>query len=419
MPEPTEPAVTLYEIKGREIFATGTWHGDKYVEEDLDAMCEAFEKVGFKPPLKLGHSDKQHLLRQSGLPAAGWVDKIYRKGEKLLADFSSIPKQVYDLITRKAYDRVSSEIYWDYTTEGKKFPRVLRAVALLGAEIPEVTTLDSISALFYDDKGQGYKVISMEESKPKGEGKAKNMMYEVAAGFCPSLGGEECVCAQCLSAYSCMALQVGGGGCGMMNCGQCICNACPHEDKRVIGQPEYEKEEQMEKKEEVKEVVKEVVKEEAKVIVATAPDTSSAKIVEFEKKVTELQQALETERKTLETERNTRRREIVVAKVGKFVEQARISPAQSPLVESLYLAGTEEPIVVKFSDGEKNMSRDEAMDKFIELQPQFIAGKEVTLKGTPADDIDTRIKEYCKTNGLNYSGDGYVKALQGLGLKEV
>jgi hypothetical protein len=74
----------------------------------------------------------------------GWVERLYIRGEKLLADFSYIPKEIFKLIKAKAYRKVSCEIYWNLDVNGNKYPRVLGAIALLGAETPGVLNLRDI-----------------------------------------------------------------------------------------------------------------------------------------------------------------------------------------------------------------------------------------------------------------------------------
>jgi hypothetical protein len=135
------------EVKGVEIFATGTWHGDEYTEKDLDSMIESFSDKGFEAPVKLGHNKEQE---KDGQPAFGWIGKIYREGKKLLADFTDVPNKVAEAIKNKQYRQVSSEIIWNYK-EG--MPRVLRAVALLGADIPEVKGLEPLekAEIVFDD----------------------------------------------------------------------------------------------------------------------------------------------------------------------------------------------------------------------------------------------------------------------------
>ena len=87
------------------------------------------------------------------MPALGWVTNLRRMGKQLVADFRDVPRAIYDLIKRKAYNRVSAEVYWDYEDAGRKLPRVLKAVALLGAEIPAVTSLAALESL-YDTSGK-------------------------------------------------------------------------------------------------------------------------------------------------------------------------------------------------------------------------------------------------------------------------
>ena len=171
-----------FNLNGVEIFSTGIWNGDRYSEKDLDAMIENFDDVGFEPPVKLGHNEEQSEL-QDGQPALGYISKIYKVGSKLVADFKELPKKVYDAIKRGNYKRVSSEIYWNYKANGSTFNRVLKAVALLGADIPAVTNLESIEGL-YSNMGTGeikyhyngkeseimeekHDTISMDEHKEK------------------------------------------------------------------------------------------------------------------------------------------------------------------------------------------------------------------------------------------------------------
>lgn len=160
-------------IEGVEIFAAGTWNGDIYTEEDLDKMVLAFAKTKdkIKPFLKLGHNEMQSMLEADGLPAAGWVQNLRKVGTKLVADFVGVPKAIYELIKAGSYRTVSSEIYWNFGLDGEKYPYLLKAVALLGADIPAVSTLKDIMSLYakgepalaYDAKGievKTYEVIT-------------------------------------------------------------------------------------------------------------------------------------------------------------------------------------------------------------------------------------------------------------------
>jgi len=145
---------TTFNLEGVEIFSTGVWNGDKYTQEDLDNMVNNFSETGFQPPLKLGHNEEQPEMLD-GEPALGFVDRIYTEGNKLLANFSSLPKKVYEAIKRGNYKRVSSEIYWNFKNNGQVLDRVLKAVALLGSEIPAVTNLEAIEGLYAKAVGEG------------------------------------------------------------------------------------------------------------------------------------------------------------------------------------------------------------------------------------------------------------------------
>lgn len=168
-----------YQINGVEIFSTGKWNGDEYTKEDLQEMVNAFEenKQGARPYIKLGHDKKQKLIQSDGMPAVGWVERVYVQGEKLCADFVDIPKKVYDLIKTKAYRKVSSEIFWNIKIGEKTYKRMLAAVALLGADTPGVMNLNDILSMYnlkdsYEKLGLGNELdIMIYESnlEKKGE----------------------------------------------------------------------------------------------------------------------------------------------------------------------------------------------------------------------------------------------------------
>lgn len=159
----------MYSINGVEIFSVGKWNGDNYTLEDLQEIVKAFEEnSNFKPYLKLGHDSKQKLLQEDGLPAAGWINRIYVQGNKLVADFVDIPRKIYDLIKVKAYRKVSSEIFWNITIGEKKYKRMLAAVALLGADTPGVMNLKDILSMYKQLENNYEKIGSGDELDLKG-----------------------------------------------------------------------------------------------------------------------------------------------------------------------------------------------------------------------------------------------------------
>jgi len=168
------------DIENVEILAVGKWNGvpstKEYTKKDLDEIVRSFkalssdEKLNYEPPLKLGHDEHQKLLQKDGYPAAGWVKALKRIGNKLVASFGEVPKKIGDIIKAGGYKKVSSEIYHDYAMGDYKFPVVLKAVALLGGDIPAVKTIADIQAQYSQEDGVdvviyefGEQSVSLEE----------------------------------------------------------------------------------------------------------------------------------------------------------------------------------------------------------------------------------------------------------------
>lgn len=141
------------DLRGVEIFSSGTWNGDAYSESDLDAMVSAFHSLGVRPPVKLGHDEAQKWFGQKdGAPALGWVANLRRFGTKLVGDLVDVPDALHEMITSKRYRTKSAEVYWNYKDgEGRIWPRVLRAVALLGADLPAVSNLQDLQMALMAD----------------------------------------------------------------------------------------------------------------------------------------------------------------------------------------------------------------------------------------------------------------------------
>lgn len=148
-----------FQLEGVEIFAAGKHNGDTYTEQDLDDMVAAAKELDFEPAVKAGHD------KRPGAPALGWVRNLRRDGTKLLADFMEMPEVVYNAIKDKLYNRVSAEVYWNFERAGKKFNKALKAVALLGEEVPGVANLKPLHTLF--DAGELEVHYSAEQSIQK------------------------------------------------------------------------------------------------------------------------------------------------------------------------------------------------------------------------------------------------------------
>lgn len=134
-------------LYGAEIFAVGTWNGNTFTSQDLDAITTAFDALGLsgRIPLKFGHNSDQPLT--DGQPALGWVSRVYRQGDKLLADFIDMPTSIYEMVRAGMYKFVSIELLKNVKADTRTIPWVLDAVALLGADQPAVGTLKDLQSL--------------------------------------------------------------------------------------------------------------------------------------------------------------------------------------------------------------------------------------------------------------------------------
>lgn len=113
-------------------------------------MVDAFKmnQDGFRPHLKLGHNKEQALLAADGLPAAGWIGDVFRRGDKLLANFIDIPDKIFKILEGKVFRKVSAEIFFDVKIGDTFHKHMLGAVALLGADNPGVMNLSDILSQF-------------------------------------------------------------------------------------------------------------------------------------------------------------------------------------------------------------------------------------------------------------------------------
>jgi len=166
-----ESTLETVDIDDVEILAVGKWKGSKEVnitKDAIPAFVSSFNelttnpKLNYEPPVKLGHDENQKLLQADGYPAAGWISSLKAKGDILVASFKSVPKKLGGLIKAGAYKKVSAEFYQDYEIGGKKYPWVLRAVSLLGADVPAVKTIADIQAL-YSEQNEPEPVIIFTE----------------------------------------------------------------------------------------------------------------------------------------------------------------------------------------------------------------------------------------------------------------
>jgi hypothetical protein len=169
------------DLIGAEIFATGKWNNLEFTDKDIDEIIANFDSLHdiHKVPLKLGHNDEQNV--SDGQPALGWVQRVYKKGNKLLADFVDMPKTIHEAIKNRLYRSVSVELLFNVDHKGTKYNHVLDAVAILGADHPAVNTLADLDVLLASQSGMfsgGRRVIFETSVGKRKSTKEENEMDE-------------------------------------------------------------------------------------------------------------------------------------------------------------------------------------------------------------------------------------------------
>src|SRR5262249_55210773 len=97
------------------ILATGVHDGRRFTSADLDRIVENHAK--------LAHAVRPALAgvvvagQADGHPALGWVEKLHRAGDRLVASLSGVPSRVRDILERRAFASVSVELFpqWQRT----------------------------------------------------------------------------------------------------------------------------------------------------------------------------------------------------------------------------------------------------------------------------------------------------------------
>ncbi|HEY5132116.1 MAG TPA: hypothetical protein VII85_00365 [Candidatus Krumholzibacteriaceae bacterium] len=150
----------LYKVEGIPIFEAGVWKGGKlnYPMERLQQIVESYAELKGRivPYIFLGHGP-DGTQKHTGQPNVGRLENVRLQGNRIVADLAALPKQIYEMLKRGAYNRWSVEIAKDWldTLKGKTHERLLTGMALLGTEQPAVNTLPvgiaDYSALYYSE----------------------------------------------------------------------------------------------------------------------------------------------------------------------------------------------------------------------------------------------------------------------------
>jgi len=164
MPDPKKKTkLETADLDGQEIFATGEYTSaggvkQKYTAADLNGMADAANEMGdrLSAKVKLGHNSKQELAKlegifgKDGIPAFGWMRNFRVAGEKLICDMKQVPAKLAGLIKAGAFKYVSLEIAKNFKDEatGKLYKLLPVGIAILGKEMPALSNLNELAALY-------------------------------------------------------------------------------------------------------------------------------------------------------------------------------------------------------------------------------------------------------------------------------
>ena len=359
----------LQKIENVEIFRVGVWNGDKYTRKDLDDMVEAFKGVGFRPPIKLGHAEKP------GGPAFGWIENIHRIGDRLIANFMDVPSKLVDAIKSRAFDTVSAEIFWDLSRNGKKFRRVLKAVALLGAETPGVSNLAPLRTVVNSIPESEFDQLYAYAHRPEewNMDKIETLTTEIT---------------------------------------ELTQKLAEAEEARVSAEAEAEKAKDTKEADEF--TVKPKDSEEAKAAIEAALVKVNEQLVTVTKEKDEKVANLEAEVKRLSEEAAVAKEEKRLDKIKQKVGECKL-PVVRKHIEALYDVATKSETVVKFTqdDKEADLKAEEVVDALVETLNGYTAKlfKELGTANTeerlddvvdPSVEIDKLARKYAADNKVEY-----------------
>ena len=120
-------------MKAFEIFRTGKHTSDKgitneYTNEDLDKIASNYNPQEHEAPIVIGHP-------KTNAPAYGWIEKLQRVGNKLIAFPKQLNNEFEELVKSGAFKKRSISITPDFK---------LNHVGFLGAAAPAVKGLKDV-----------------------------------------------------------------------------------------------------------------------------------------------------------------------------------------------------------------------------------------------------------------------------------
>lgn len=400
-----------------EVFAPGLHAGRQWTTAHVDALVSNFQRLkGFvKPPIRLGHSDKQALAQSDGQPALGHVENLRRVGDVVVADVANVPAPIRQAMKQKLYRRVSPGFYTDWektpyeanVKSGAVGP-VLQHVALEGADVPEIKSLADLDTYLASERAQVVDAdapITMELGEPT--------IVDSAPALDADAGEAAGPVALSPTTMATLAETVATKLAALWRPGRHPRNPDPSDADPQQGDAPMTDAEKQTLREELTAQFAEERKAEQ-----TERETLQAEVL----KLTEAKTATEAEVQRLAKEADAaRQREATLAaqaahtEAVRFAEQAlgkaTIVKAQVPLLTALHELASAEPVIQPEAavamhlaeTPDKALSLRDVLCAFVESMPAIRPVGEQAHAGRGATDLDTALQQIATEKGLKLS----------------
>jgi len=160
------------EIKGVEIAYPGKFSAKTgkviLTKKDLDEMVKHFEAGLYPPYLNIDHDDKltNKVKEKHNVLRLGTISKLYKTGERLIADFKEVPKQIAEFINKGLMSLRSIEFSLKHPgANGEFYRNVLKGVSFFGTGVPAIPSLADIPVLYKSNEQQDVVMYLEKQSK--------------------------------------------------------------------------------------------------------------------------------------------------------------------------------------------------------------------------------------------------------------
>ena len=167
--EKEDMAVSNVNLTDVEICHKGIFNGNiEITEKTIDDMIANFDSKVAEPPIKITHDSKVNEAMKAVFQSMGFgfVSKLKKSGDALLADFKQVPLKVADCIKSGLLKQRSIEFYKKYLVNGKVLENVLTAVSYFGNALPAVNGMaEEIGITLTNTTNDGERIIINLEEK--------------------------------------------------------------------------------------------------------------------------------------------------------------------------------------------------------------------------------------------------------------